>query len=408
MSNKICIVCREPKPNFTPEHVFPASIGGAFILTVVCKECNERLGKIVDTPFSRHPMVAYYRNIFKIRRDDRTIPNPFKGRHKDEDGNEYYIQFTEDGKPINQIVPQYHPLKEVDGRAEGVLTIPLKDYVSDEEAKEMYARKFKIDPSALTIEKKEYSQPKSVQVNISASNWPFMLGGLKIAYEFTATFIPEFIEDPRSEIFAGIILGEIAAENEVLLNETASVRKIMTEKIESIQGLEAYHHVVMLTTLANVGLVCGVRIFNWTYSIVMSERTDYLQTDCLFLVNNSLKKTCGIEISTLLTNFRITINPKQLKKKQIEILEYNRTRDFVQFKTPTGKLPVYNSLGRLLYRSMDDFAAQMVVLPQFYNHRAKEIIIPTKFRRDEYFLRTKKDHILFPILEIEFVYKLIY
>jgi hypothetical protein len=81
------------------EHVFPATIGGAFIITTVCGTCNEKLGKTIDLPFSRHEMVAWYRNILQIKRigatGSRSIPNPVKGSHTNKDGYEYYVNFKD-------------------------------------------------------------------------------------------------------------------------------------------------------------------------------------------------------------------------------------------------------------------------------------------------------------------------
>ena len=48
---KRCIICKKIKNSndFNKEHIIPESIGGSLTIDNVCKDCNSKLGKEIDS-----------------------------------------------------------------------------------------------------------------------------------------------------------------------------------------------------------------------------------------------------------------------------------------------------------------------------------------------------------------------
>src|SRR5258705_4609793 len=204
----ICIFCRRSPDKFVPEHVFPSSIGGGFITTNVCGECNEKLGRGVDNDLANHRIVLLHRHNFNIKRDDRNIRNPLKGiRHKGEDGSEYYFPINENGQFESTIIPKYESLSQLeDGSWMGRAIMSTKHFKDIEETKKLYAKKVGAKPSDIERVEVEINPVGKIKLNISVPNKPLILGGLKIAYEFAVSFISEYLKDPHSNKIVEILL----------------------------------------------------------------------------------------------------------------------------------------------------------------------------------------------------------
>ena len=346
---KICIFCREPKDNFVPEHVFPAAIGGAFVILNVCDVCNkERLGKKIDDGLSKNKIVLYYRKIFDVKRKgilgDRSIQNPFKGTglHSDKDGNKHYISFNDEKKEFEPtLVPVFEkPIPHEKEGWVGKLTIPLKHYKSDEEVKELYAKKFGLNPSDIGRIEKEDNPQKELNLTLSAPNKSFMLGCLKIAYEFTMTFVPKYLEDPYSKLFADILLNNTITDNQKsYFDYDNEVRELFTKRISEIKDLRAFHHIALLKTISGKGLYCAVKIFDWIYAIRISEKEDYLKTNELLIINDSIQQAFWINIPTKLTHFKITTDLANLPRGQRRAIKLSKG---IGYKTKSGSIPVFN------------------------------------------------------------------
>ena len=408
--NKICIICHSPKSTFTLEHVFPAAIGGDFIINSVCKECNEKLGKNIDDPLCRYEMVTWYRTIFKIQRKGkqgaRTIPNPLKGIHKDADGNEYLVTFNKKGQPESKILPKYEPPVNIEGGFTAKLTIPLEDFTNEEDIVKKYAKKFKLDPNLIRVQNKEIKAPKEINATVSAENNIFILGTLKIAYETACTYLPDYLNDPLAKVFSNILLTKSLTDNEKkLFDDFHNLRDILTPKIDAIENIQTYHHAVLITALPNEGLTCCVRIFNWTYAFRLSEKKTYLKKGHILILNDAIQQSWWMNAKSKLKKFNISLDTQYLNREQRRLLtKYGGNL----FKTKDDKLPIYNSNGKVLYAHLEEYANLIFSEPHKYFQKGKEIVIPVTFKKDYIFIKSLKGNLLFPLQSVRFVYQLVF
>lgn len=410
---KVCIFCRKPKDKFVPEHVFPAAIGGAFIILNVCEVCNEKLGEGIDTSLSNNRIVLFYRKQFNVGREGvfgkRNIRNPFKktGHHLDEDGNEHYVSFNEDKKEFEPtMVRKYEELRQAEEGWIGKLTIPLKDFTNEEDIKKQYAKKFGINTADIERIEKQINPQKTVTLNLSDSNRTFFLGCLKIAYEFAMTFIPGYIDDPFSKEFADILLtNSVKEEQKAYFNYDTDLRKEFTKRIGDIENLQPYHHVAMLTTIEGKGLYCVVKIFGWIYAIRLSKREDFLKTKKLLIINDSVQQTFEINIPTKLSNFNITLDLADLNRIQRRTIQKSAG---VGYKTAKGNIPVFDKDGKVNHKHIEELAANLQILPQHYHHFDKKIIVPVGYKKGTHHVKLLKENLLIPIRQVDYVYDLLY
>lgn len=410
-----CIFCREPSEDFVPEHVFPAAIGGAFVILNVCGICNkERLGKKIDDGLSKNKIVLFYRKLFDVKRKgilgDRKIPNPFKGTglHSDKFGNKHYVSFNDEKKEFEpNLVPVFEfPTPDKNAGWIGKVTMPLKDFTSDEEIKNIYAKKIGINPSEIGEISKEINQQNEVELKLSAPNKPFILGCLKIAYEFAVTFLPKYLEDNYSKVFADILLNNtITNEQKNYFELDNDIQSVFTNRISQIKDLRQFHHIALIKTIKGKGLYCAVKIFDLIYSIRLSDKEDYLNANELLIINDSIQQAFWINLQTKLTHFNITTDLAYLNFGQRQAIQMSKG---VGCQTSNGNTPVFNKNGEMTHNHIEELAKELQILPQHYSHFDKQIIVPVEYENRAYFIKYFNGNFLVPIQRVDFIYTLLY
>ncbi|NOS83113.1 MAG: HNH endonuclease [Nitrospira sp.] len=73
-----CIFCLDEKPP-SDEHVIPESVGGTLRIQEVCRDCNSKLGQLVDNPFSNSFLVQLARFSHSLGGKRGAVPFPFGG-----------------------------------------------------------------------------------------------------------------------------------------------------------------------------------------------------------------------------------------------------------------------------------------------------------------------------------------
>mgnify|MGYP000915919546 CR=1 FL=1 len=106
-----CIICKRdfPEDQFVPEHVFPESIGGSFILNnAVCENCNHLLGSKVDSLLINNFLTVMKRCRFKIKNKKGEVPTFYGTGTLDSNPNQKILWDSDkNGTPINlHLYPQ--------------------------------------------------------------------------------------------------------------------------------------------------------------------------------------------------------------------------------------------------------------------------------------------------------------
>lgn len=345
-----CIFCRLDKSEFNDEHVIPASIGGGLIINTVCIECNTTLGKNIDSPFSKHNVILHYRNVYRIGRSGnqiRKIPNAFPGKHLDDEGNEIRVEYNEDGTVSSYLIPQYKIVSKTDDVLEMQVTLSQKD-LDIEKFKQRISEKYQLHFESIIIDDIKEIPSVGAKIKTESENNDFILGTLKIAYEFACTQIPDFLNDPNSIVLRDILINVDIHKYENIFYGVDSL--ILRDFIKHFEELKLANHIhaILLTTVPGIGLCCGIRIFNWVYAINLSKREHYISNDVL-LLNYSTTGTCsfhvGVKINSLprISNFNIQFGFSHLPSSV-----QKRINEGYKLIDETKAVPVYCSDGVML------------------------------------------------------------
>ena len=254
-----CIICKKQKTVkcFNKEHIFPESIGGAFYINTVCAPCNSILGKTIDRPFLEHVNIGMFRNFYNLKSYGRKPGNPLKKFQNPEDGYLYEI----DNFGINRyLIPKK---KIIDGGSKVQMTIDKRDYNDRflKKLKKRFGKEYKVDPNKIDFEvTSKVEIPETTKVFLE-SNRPLILEALKVAYEFTATYIPSYIDTPLAKHYAEVLQTgrpktflDFFLCNQLIKGQISAPKELLSEAFK--------HHFVIIGYTPSIGIVATVRFFN--------------------------------------------------------------------------------------------------------------------------------------------------
>jgi hypothetical protein len=163
--------------------------------------------------------------------------------------------------------------------------------------------------------------------------------------------------------------------------------------------------VAILTSIKGKGLFCSVKLFDWYFSIQLSNKDDYLKTEELVIINNPLVHAFGMSMTMRLHQFQFTLNVRNLSRGHQRIIERSKDKEF---KSRSGKIPVFDKAGKMLYSHIEGLAKLVPPSPHHYHHTNKQIIIPAEYSQETYYVKSFKENLLIPLQKVNFIYNLIY
>lgn len=283
----VCIVCRKEKPEaeFNEEHIFPATIGGHLKIKLVCTECNRELGKRFDTPFINEHRISTCRHILQLRRKgrERSIAHPLsKAKLSEHDRKEFYLKM-EDGQ-LKLIRKQDHKITY--GREGIQVKINNSPELLDKFATEIIEKYGFKHGQMKNISKKIKAVTKPVTVPIDDK--PIKYEGLKVAYEFTASVLPDYLNDPMSVKYSEFLR---KGDNEdFVLEQIKKVEKqkdVWWEDYKMFSTYPTYFHGLFLKSYEGLGLVCMVKFFNYFVFHLLTDEC-LLEGQPILLLNHPL------------------------------------------------------------------------------------------------------------------------
>lgn len=337
LTEKTCIICRKPKTEFNDEHVFPAAVGGAFVIDLVCADCNTLMGKTIDAPFVNHKEILLARHQYQIRRDERDIRNPFHGQSiKDENGNDVYISVTEDGKFEAVRKPDFQIIQTEQGPV-GKLILAGKHL--NDEVLERYQKKFELLANEKVMDRQTVTAEEHgpVRVTLTDSSNKIIWECLKIGYETAVACLPTYFDDPLAVALSAMLdANEFDRALQPFFNPT-NLPDSIDRAIDQYPGLHQSHCFVILMNVPGRGLVSMVKVFSVYYAFILSERTDYFDNRMLVILNNSEQQRFGCSILKKASGFTLGLT------EEISVGEHESQNPFVE---ENGLVPLFNMAGQ--------------------------------------------------------------
>lgn len=281
----ICIICRENKKNMSKEHVIPDSLGGAYCIYSVCKDCNSMMGEKIDGPLVNHKLAQLYRLKNKMKGKSGSIPNPFSDIVIDDEISNIKTvvrvdQSTGDIYTKYLPRPKYFPPNE-DGIARLEVSVDVdnkRDTIDSIVEKFLYRNK--IPRSAATIRKSKIEEITGViEFEYELDSSKFLIGLLKIAYEFSTDVVPAYFLDEDAIKISKILSNADyeSAEQYFKLNQSLSFASF--SNIYQDLNIDKEDHSLLL--LENpLGLFCLVKLGDLFRSIVtLSKNSNFFNNN---------------------------------------------------------------------------------------------------------------------------------
>ncbi|MFI3255271.1 MAG: HNH endonuclease [Eubacteriales bacterium] len=204
-----CIICREEKAP-SCEHIIPQALGNHdFTLNEVCKDCNSKLGSMVDCCLTDNLFVKIIRT-GKYHEEGVEV---FQRTVHSSDGETY--RFT-NNKPQKITKPEYgedyiklRSYENEDWTKTARKILERKDY-SEEEIERMLQR------SRIIEEEEEINIKYGLDIDLDRFN----LAMIKIAYEYAySIFGDEYLEDDVADLLRQLLLKGMESKQNIFTND---------------------------------------------------------------------------------------------------------------------------------------------------------------------------------------------
>ncbi len=269
---RTCIICRKAKPisDFNVEHIILDTIGGDLKIHTVCSVCNSSLSKNFNKPFLSDPNIGICRKILSLNRSgsNRDIKNPLKRAKVDgKDAENYYIQF-DNGLPKVVRKPETEIKQEEDGYK---VIIHGKPDALENIMEEILKKYGYYESQILNLKKEVTKITRTISFETKAQ--AIILEALKVAYEFTVTFLPDYFNvEWANEYSAFLETGIINDFIKERIDSAATIQKVCSVDYEELSKLPTHQHAIFIKSYPNFGLVCIVKLFNFFTFNHLSEK----------------------------------------------------------------------------------------------------------------------------------------
>ena len=347
-SLKKCHFCGELFEKSKPEHVFPFAIGGNYKIKGVCSPCNEKLGKLIDQPFSMHPMISTYRLEFDLKNGPRDqIRDPLYGMQIDDGENSYTLRYHKGGYVESTLIAR---LKEVVPGKQVQLTIDKKRIERDLPAiKKKLAKKYNIPEEAITIGEDRENIPRAEkQIQIIVDNDTILLGFLKIMFESAAELIPGYSESGMAKEYARMLLSaKLDVKLKKNINPNYEIVRTLLENFQYSLNKRITDHALLLTGYEGVGLVGLIKIFGEFHVLILSDDKRFESQEMILLFNDFITKKVRIYSPDKISKGNVTlVRDETIVHSLIE-------EEFLK----SGKnAPLLSRDGKIMYNTIFDIA----------------------------------------------------
>ncbi|MBE6323044.1 MAG: HNH endonuclease [Bacteroidales bacterium] len=289
-----CIICHEDNKILSDEHVIPEAIGGYYHIFNICRDCNSKLGDLVDIHLINHWFIKASRHLNGLKGYSKTVPHPLVGDGVLEDGHKVRMEVDKNGTLTPHLLPS-SPSVSKDG---SVIHFQLdekdENLIPKIEAK-IY-KKYGIDPSKHHIEKSrtasQVEHPK-VEMHFSIDLKNYKIGLLKIAYEFAVDKIEGYYNDTLAFTYSDILskgatdrLNEIYFEGDSIKNSRLALFN------QFIDNSNINRHIIVLFNNDNK-LYCLVKIFDdFCQLIKMADKPYGKEGLIVIAINDPSKHDC--------------------------------------------------------------------------------------------------------------------
>lgn len=279
-----CIFCNrtnidfDEKNCFTEEHIIPKALGNKdLILNCVCKECNSKLGKYIDSYFVDNMLLKLPRQTLGLKGQSGKIPNAFK-EGKDENGN--IVKVDLDFKPT--IIPR---VENEDNNGSQNIKIIAPDIKTGKKIAQKILKRNNVSESKVQeiLEKVEstpiHSYRPTISYEFTIEPFRFYLEALKIAYEYMIFKVGDvYLNDETGRNIQDILNRAIKGEFEKSCPSIENVCLMPSEMYKLLsKSLPENTHFLIFHAIPNNKVVVDLSLFlqrAFSFSVLVSNNAE--------------------------------------------------------------------------------------------------------------------------------------
>lgn len=290
----ICIICRKDSEDMSDEHVIPDSMGGFYHIDSVCKACNSKLGKLVDSPLVNHKLTELYRFSRELSGKRGHIPNPFSGIFFQE-GNEN-AKFRVDVDNENNLKVKSLPIVNIKKDGDKIESIEVSldsedSHKIDGIMKKLAKRHDLPEHSIVVGDKKRVLSTEGIKGKWQIDTLKFKIGLLKIAYEFAIDMVEGYFDDHSAIEISKILNSANYKRAEEYVKIGNGFQFEVFEPYENYLDLKSEKHYLILSN-SPLGLVCLVKLHDlFAVGVVLSSHKYLDIANTVIGINDMTKRT---------------------------------------------------------------------------------------------------------------------
>ena len=268
-----CIICGNIKQG-SDEHIIPKSLGNELLrINMICKECNDGLGRYVDNHLVNNYISQMIRNQLNLNGQSKKRPNPF-AKGKEQDGRDIYLD--DEFRP-------HLPLR-LDKNGDIIRTTGGTEKEAIKALKCKLTRMGKTNSEIKEIlnnaEIKENSYIPRINYQFEIQGDKLILGALKIAYEYMyLCFGEQFYKDNRGQQIRQVLFEATKGNFDKIYDKMQLMDKGIFKIYENIKHVYPNSHILSLVKDNVNQLICNIILFQrvaLSFSICVSDvASDY-------------------------------------------------------------------------------------------------------------------------------------
>lgn len=400
--SRLCIICRNYKEDFNSEHVILATIGGNMEIDSVCRDCNANLGKTVNIPFLKSPLIACYRHFFKLNRPSkgkspRGITNPLKkATIEGADGaKQYRIEFK-DGQAFSQVIPQIKETPTENGTRFEITAPSMEDI---EKIKRNILKKGGINEEDIEVINVQSSTNPPLKARIRNDNRPIHIEGLKMAYEFSVTVLPQYYDDDLAKVISAFLCNKEHSDLiEARFESAKDIFPLVEKEYNALKQIPDSIHGILLKQVESLGLVCFVKIFDMVIPYHISESQYFSDHNKLIAVfNDSLQKSYQWVLNIRWKDISLNIGLEGIDESDKAGIVAEISADANSISTNENCITLYTRTGEIVTPNLAEAIPHAFFNLQNMDFVQKRILVDVNFPPNELFIKHVASNTLLPL-----------
>lgn len=268
-------------------------------------------------------------------------------------------------------------------------------------------QKYGVDESKITYSIEETNDPP-LSFFIKAPQAPVLLEGLKIAYEFAVTAIPEYFNDDWAKLFSSFLhKGENSDLIKARIESLNPILSSFEKELRVLVDIPLHVHAISLSPIKGLGLVCFVKIFDRIFPYHISNKQYFSTFDKEIAVyNNCVEKSHILKLDLRWKDIRLSINLNGLNQEEEMVIKDALSKSGDSISLEEHQIPVFTKTGESFATSLADITPYIFKKYQVIDFAGRNVSFHVSLPENELFVKYKPTNKLIELMGFDSTYEI--